>query len=356
MGLLTSPKTWVSVLVLALSMVSYYIRDALFSALVPVSLWYYWLPSSLKTCPMIDEAQFREKLIPVPEIKVSSHEECLKHGQTMDHPLLCSGYEVDEQYITDLILSDPAVYKMRCYDIPESLTSIVTIGGYTFTNATLADIQNMPDCYAGFIIGETHHERLKKAFPNLDVEAPSANPKRDKETIKSGGSLNFATSFLANFDKGIISTSDHAAPVESVVYQLTGEKVFMMYDHLKTRHSYTFSKILHPWPSCAQDYIQNIPEFWIAPVKPGSYLYFPFLWAHTVYTTPGTNIMTNVRITAQEYFFKRSWDKIAGIILTGMAGGDFRSGAYNQYLWDADLLFDDAPSTRRIEKVLKEFL
>jgi len=351
-----STKTMLALFVVLLSLGMYHLRDALFSAMVPVSMWYYWLPSSLKTCPQIDPEVFRSKIVPVPEITVSSHEECLEAGMKMGHALLCSGYDIDEERIAELILSDPAQYQMRCYTRPEHLTSIVTISGYEFVNATLADIENMPDCYAGFIMGPTHHERLLQAFPNLDPTSPSVDHKADKEKIASGGSLNFATSFLANFRESVVSTSDHAAPVESVVYQLVGEKVFLMYDHARTQHSYTFSKILHPWPSCASDYINNIPEFWVAPVRAGTFLYFPLLWAHTVYTTAGTNIMTNVRITKKEFIMKQSWKKIVGILLTGLMGGSWKKESYNQYLWDADELFDDAASTRMIEGILQSFL
>jgi len=349
----------IPVIVVALAASLYPFRMAFFSTFIPYRMWYNFLPSTPKQCPTIDVNKFKKKLIPAPTIKVKDHAECVKFGRIMRHPIICQGIPIDSKKAVEAILGDPTEYKANCYDPKTQLKSIVTHSSPDQRNCTLGDMPNMPQCCAAFIYSQDHQSRLKEVIPHLDDTPPSP---KDKDRISGGGSLNFATSFIGNFEDDMISTADHSEPVESMVYQIAGTKVFLMHDHAKSSHPYTYSKVMSPWPSCMDEFIDNVEEFWVGAVKEGSFMYFPLSWGHVVYTTKGLNVMTNVRFLTKKAFFGGLILKdLIGTMMTKLVHGDNqdnnnrRISPWQRFMYDTYKYFDDDTSAEMVRQVLGSY-
>jgi len=360
-------KKGLSVVVVIVAMFGYHIQECLWSCFVPIFMWYWWLPSSPIECPMIDEAVFRSKLVQVPTIQVKTHEDCLRHGKLMQRPVLCEGVPVDKDAVVEAMLSDTKKYEFRCLG-EECNKSIITncfevsdLGSENIpaeNKTLLADIQNMENCYVGPIIDDSNNAKLKDIFHILDDEVPAFHDNEKMQAkFDNGGSLSFPTSFVGQFKRGDIFTSDHAAVVDSMVYQASGTKIFLMYDHKVTKHWTIYSKILHPWPMCTADYIHNHPAFWIGVVKAGTYMYFPPYWSHIVYSSAGLNVMTNLRSVHKDRVLTQGKiGDVLGNILTAILGAEPWSKNYNLFLRHSYDIFKDAPSTLKIRDILEEYL
>jgi len=362
-------STGLSVFVVLISMPFYYFREALFSAFVPVWMWYYFLPSGRVSCPTIDADYFRSKSIRTPTMEVRDYSECLEQGARMGHPLICRGIAIPQEKIVNAIVNDPKKYEYFCYDkicsksIVLNCREVSKIGDSNADPSMLMTLKEVMEtkgknCYAGPIIDNSQNERLRDIFEHLDDNIPSFQDNKEQtRKVEQGGSLNFPTSFVGSFERGNIYTSDHAANVDSMVYQVKGRKVFLMYDHVETKHWTLYSKILHPWPECTADYLKDHKAMWIAPLQPGDYLYFPPYWSHIVYSDKGVNIMTNIRkVTMNRVLYGGTYANAAGVIATAAMGKEPWSKDYNEFLRHAYDVFDDENSTDIIRNILEEYL
>jgi len=350
----------------------YFFQEPLFSVLVPVWMWYYFIPSERVICPTIDAEFFRSKSIRTPTIEVKNYEECAEQGKRMGHPLICRGVDVPNDELVSAIVDDPKKYEYFCFheecakNILLNCREVSGIGDAAVDPSTLRslrEVSNMmgKNCYAGPIVDNSQNSRLRKIFDHLDEKIPvfgdGAGNKNITDHVEAGGSLHFPTSFVGNFEKGDIYTSAHAAMVASMVYQVEGRKVFLMYDHKATKHWTIYSKILHPWPTCTTDYVNGQESMWIAPLRPGDFLYFPPYWSHTVYSDEGLNVMTNIRlITLNNILYAGTYANALGVLATSAIGRKPWSRPYNQFLKHSYDIFDDANSTDVIRNILEEYL
>lgn len=291
-----------------LALLAYRFRMALMTSAFPDRMWRSLLPSSVVNCPVMKPEDLTDKLVRVPTIKVSSHEECIAHGRALGKALLCTGIPLDVESAANSLAADPTPYQVQCYD-DKALKSTTIFSPPTLNNMTLAEVLANPSCYAGFIYGDTHQQQLAEIFPHMDALGPHSKD--------VGDDFHFGTSFMSNFTKPTLSAPDHAALVESVVYQLVGKKVFMVYDRLETStNSYYWNGgTFQVYPMCGRDFFHNIKNIWVTTVEAGQYLYFPFTWNHIVYTDEGTNVMTNVRFTSKSTIRTQlSLDNLLGVI------------------------------------------
>lgn len=336
--------------------------EILFSGVVPDGTWVNYAPESMTKCPPVDEAEFRNQLLRVPEVSVESHFDCVRHGRAFNRPILCTGLNVPPSFAQDII-ADPSEYTLQCYNLSapppgRSLVSTVMQSRCTYFNGTLAEVMERPECYAGFIYGDHHQDILRRAFPHLDKNSPGAASKAQ------GGDVHFGTSFLSNFASNQISAADHAALIESVVYQLAGRKIFLLHNRHRSTHPFVMTGSFVPYPSCAKDYWGTTPELWAAVVKPGSILYFPFSWQHTVFTEKGLNVMTNIRVTSKSHVVSSlSIKELMAFGLRILFKGRPKPNN-NPRFWDVKKEFffkhnemhDDVASTEIIKSVLEELL
>lgn len=324
-----------------------------FSSALPTWLWPMFLPSSLVKCPVMSETAFRQKLITTPTVRVSSHEECMRHGEALNRPLICEGVALDTEKAAKLLLEDPSSYNVQCYDLPSALQSAVIMSPTEHLNATLAEALTHTHCYSGFIYSDTHQAALHKVFPHMGQKLPFATDGQPAPSQE----MHFGTSFVSNFEESQISAPDHAALIVSVVYQLIGQKTFLLHERRSSRNHYLFNGAFAPFPKCAKDFYDDLDRVWVATVKPGSYLFFPFSWQHTVYTKAGMNVMTNVRVTSKQTVFGNlAPSELATMLLyrlfkdSGKANP--RTADNKGFMRQAYGFYDDRQSARNIKSVL----
>jgi len=330
------------------------------SVFIPPSLWKLFLPGSTVACPTLDYGAYESKLLKVQEINVSSHEECVAHGQALQLPLICNGNVLNEDETIMHILDDPTNYRLQCYDLEHSLKSLVNLSPQSGLNSTLAKmLEENPNCYAGIIYGDAHQEQLRKIFTHLDEKMDP------KKSIQAGKTAHFGTSFLSQFPDNEVSAADHAALVESMVYQLVGSKIFVLHKRKQSSNNYLFlGGTFVPYPVCASDFVDGIDQFYVATVRPGAYLYFPFSWEHTVYTKAGLNIMTNIRMISFDLVRTLSWHELFAVVVSRVTlkfTGEKLSGnprfvtekmRFTQSAYD---LYDDSASTSVAKSALDKF-
>lgn len=306
----------------------------------------------------MSESAFQQKLITTPTVQVSSHEECMRHGEALNRPLICEGVALDTERAAKLLLEDPSTYKAQCYNLSSALQSATILSPTEHLNATLAGALAHSHCYSGFIYSDTHQAALQKVFPHMGQELPFA---ADGQPAPSE-EMHFGTSFVSNFEESQISAPDHAALIVSVVYQLIGQKTFLLHERRSSRNHYLFSGAFAPYPQCAKDFYNDLDRVWVATVKPGSYLFFPFSWQHTVYTKAGLNVMTNVRVTSKQTVLSSlAPSELATVLLhrlfKSQLGDSAKTNPRNQdnpksFMRQAYSLYDDRQSTRNIKSVL----
>jgi len=335
-------------------------KSPLFSVFVPLKWWYWFLPTSPTVCPTLNTDLFMSKLIPTPTIKVNDPFECEKVGRKLDQPLLCEGPLPEVEKATDAILSDPTSYVYHCYNMSEAMSSLLIISeGSTHPNQTLDNIRDSPDCYVGFIHSTEHQRQLAKVMPFIDVED---NHARRQKIVGGGGQLRLGNTFVSNFQKAQVSAPQHAALPESLVYQWRGEKIFIVSRKSAVPEVYAINPVVHPFPGCVENWANSDEQMWIAHTKPGTYFYFPPMWRHTVYTSPGLNVMTNLRTTHKETIMKSLWYRdVFGLAIRYLFGAQEKTAMktvrsqksmFYDFLFVADKVYDDSSSTIALKAAL----
>jgi len=334
--------------------------EPIWSVFVPLQYWYKWLPSEPYTCPLLDVDTLMDKMIPVPTIKVSDPFECEKVGRQMDTALLCEGPEPEAEKAVDAILSESTSYVYHCYDMKEAMSSSIIISeGYKHPNLTLDKIHDNKDCYVGFIHSTEHQRALATVMPFIDVDDDHG---RRQKIVGGGGQLRLGNTFVSNFGKAQISAPQHAALPESLVYQWVGEKIFVVSRKSAVKEVYAILPVIHPFPGCVAPWAETDEKMYVARTKPGTYFYFPPMWRHTVYTSPGLNVMTNLRTTQKDVILKSLWYRdVFGLALRYVFGSQEKTGmktvrSQNTKLYDfffhADRMFDDVASSNLLKGAL----
>ena len=136
--------------------------------------------------------------------------------------------------------------------------------------------------------------------------------KKDYTQIMSDEAVNtmvdgtdFGSMFMSNYKKYHLTAPFHAAPLKSLVTQMTEAKDWMFIDPAVAKKylSIDADRKVVVMDSMAQDHdevMKYIPKYFVR-TGPGDGLYFPEWWFHTVWTEPGVNIMTNWRMPATPF-------------------------------------------------------
>lgn len=304
----------------------------------------------LSKCPAVDMATFKARAFKTPTIEVATIEECLRHGENMNQPLICrlnGASAANEQKIIDAIFADDSTYEMVCRDngdfhYPTHHRKI---------NATIAEVAAVPSpCSAGFIYGDKHQALLQSVMPTMHNKF---NPATMKDEFKLTGKSSFlaGTSFASNFEEKRISTGSHAAMVTSMAYQLAGTKKWLLHNHEESTSEYFYQSGWGLYPTCLSSFLSGIKTPYTAVTGPGDILFFPFAWQHLVFTEPGPNVMTNIRKVAKpqlSFLFNRfSLSSMVKIILFDITKKDItgnpRQGADNLIFAWTQKMRDVAP-------------
>lgn len=251
-------------------------------------------PSEMYNCPKADFDAFRAKVIETPRVEVDSVEDCLRFGESMNHPLICrlKAGTTPKETVMAAILSDKNEYAMTCHDDGDA--HYITANHKV--NSTLEKIVETPGpCAAGFIYGDDHQALLQSVMPTM---AKRFSPETVVEDItkSNDNAILFGTSFASNFPENRISTGSHAANTISMAYQLVGTKKWILHHQDEsTSLTYIYKAAWTSLPSCVETFLTSLKRPFVATTGPGDILYFPFSWQHMVYTEGGPSVMTNIR-------------------------------------------------------------
>lgn len=232
-------------------------------------------------------------MIDTPRVEVDSVEDCLRFGESMDHPLICrlKAGTTPKETVMAAILSDKNEYPMTCHEHGDAHY----ITSNTKVNSTLEDIIKTPSpCAAGFIYGDDHQALLQSVMPSM---VDKFNPETVRAEIAKTESkqILMGTSFASNFPANRISTGSHGALAVSMAYQLVGTKKWILHSHEDSSLKYVFRTSWSSLPTCAETFLTGVNRPFVATTGPGDILFFPFAWQHMVYTEAGPSVMTNIR-------------------------------------------------------------
>ena len=252
------------------------------------------ITDDLINCPVVNFEEFNARAFKTPTIEVETIEECLRHGENMNQPLICrlAGVVADnEARIIDAIFADNTTYEMICRDSGDF--HYVTM--HRKINSTIAEVASNPGpCSAGFIYGDTHQALLQSVMPTMHNKFNPSTVGNDFKELKRDNFL-AGTSFASNFENAVISTGSHAAMVTSMAYQLAGTKKWILHDIEESKSDYFYRSSWAMYPTCLSSFLGGMSRPYIATTGPGDILFFPFAWQHMVFSEAGYNVMTNIR-------------------------------------------------------------
>ena len=314
-------------------------------------------------CGVADLDDFDRRAFKTPTLEVDSIEECLRHGEEMNQPLVCRlpGTGNNEQKIIDAIFADTSTYEMVCRD-----------GGdfhypthHRKINATIAEVSSSPSpCSAGFIYGDKHQALLQSVMPTMHNKFNPATVDDEFAALNQKSFL-AGTSFASNFEEHRISTGSHAAMVTSMAYQLAGTKKWILHDVEESSSSYYYKSGWVLYPTCLADFLKGLKRPFTAVTGPGDILFFPYAWQHLVFTDPGANVMTNIRKVSRpgipylltRFSIKSMVKVIAHTIVASDITGNPREGANEGALIWSQKVREAAPLQEQLNvKKLVEYL
>jgi len=143
--------------------------------------------------------------------------------------------------------------------------------------------------------------------------------------IKSAGDYKQNNLFASNFKEETIAAAIHCAPIDSVSIQLIGTKTwyFVSPDDLAKVQNIPMPTAFN-LPMTDDELLSSFDYIHVAVQKPGDLVYFGPNWCHAVSTTPGPNLMFNLRYFAKEKLQngpKSLYIKLIMRVLTRVIGG-----------------------------------
>jgi hypothetical protein len=291
------------------------------------------------TCPKDNTEAFNgffNRLIPTPTIQVKSFDECFEIGEKTKNPLICRlSAEISKpDRVIEAIKGDNTTYDLLCREGGDFHWVRPADGKQ---QGTLLSMLEKPSwCGAGFIYGDKHEEILAEVIHGLNKTFdPALMVKQLKGGHGSGEGIKFATSFISNLPEPAITTGTHAAMIISLVFQLTGQKIWILHNREESSAEYYFDVSWRTYPLCLGDWLKALRRPWVAVTNPGDLLYFPLAYEHLVFTDQGVNLMTNIRKIfkpsreyARERFSFKNLMKIAAhsTLKSGASRGNPRDG------------------------------
>lgn len=111
--------------------------------------------------------------------------------------------------------------------------------------------------------------------------------------------------FTSNFPRQILTAAMHCAPIDSFTLQLIGTKTwfFVSPEDLANVDSIPMPTSF-PLPITDDELLSKVKNIYVVKQEPGDVMYFGPHWCHAVSTSPGPNLMMNMR-----YF---SFKKVVG--------------------------------------------
>jgi hypothetical protein len=320
----------------------------------------------MSKCPAVDMEAFGRRVFTTPAVEVDTIEECLRHGENMNQPLICRlpGTGSNEQKIIDAIFADDSTYEMVCRDEGDFHYNT----HWRKMNATIADVASNPSpCSAGFIYGDKHQALLQSVMPTMHNSFEPATVKQQFDNLKKDSFL-AGTSFASNFENHRISTGSHAAMVTSMAYQLAGTKKWILHDMEESTSDYIYQNSWRLFPTCLESFLTGLKRPYVAVTRPGDILFFPYAWEHLVFTDPGPNVMTNIRKVSKtsplSLYGRFSLKNIAKVIFHHAIATDItgnpRVGADNAIMRWSQKVRDNSPelekeNVRKLTEYLTKF-
>lgn len=114
--------------------------------------------------------------------------------------------------------------------------------------------------------------------------------------VETLGSYKQNNLFTSNFPREILTAPLHCAPIDSLTLQLIGTKTwfFVSPEDLATIDSIPMPTSF-PLPLTDDEMLSRIKNIYVLKQEPGDAMYFGPHWCHAVSTSPGPNLMMNMR-------------------------------------------------------------